>query len=67
MKLFAFSKLVKLTDLEQEVLRVAMLESLANAESQQQDFEQNSKEFAVLDNKKQLLKGIAQKLGLIYD
>lgn len=67
MLLTFFSKKYKLSDVQSEVLKVAVLDSIRQAEYEQAEFEQTDKEYLVLANKITALNDLAKKLGLIHD
>lgn len=60
-----FGKKYNLSDKQSEILKIAILDSIRQAEHEQSVFEAESKEYAVLQNKISELNGLAEFFGLV--
>lgn len=67
MKLIFFKKPYKLSHLQSEMLKVALLDSLRFANDDLTKFEQGTSEHDFLQNKIVLLDDLLKKLGLAYE
>lgn len=62
-----FSKKYRLTDQQSETLKVAVLDSIRQAEYEQAEFDTADKEYQILAVKITALNDLAKKLGLIHE
>lgn len=62
-----FTKKYKLDNQQSEALKIAVLDSIRQAEYEQAEFDISDKEYQVLANKIMSLNNLAKKLGLIYE
>ena len=67
MMLTFFSKRYKLSFQQSEVLKVAVLDSIRQAEYEQAEFDISDIEYQVLSNKIIALNDLARILGLVHD
>lgn len=61
-----FEKKYKLDSQQSEVLKVAVLDSIRQAEYEQAEFDTSDKEYQALANKITALNSLAKKLGLVH-
>lgn len=61
-----FDKKYKLDSQQSEVLKVAVLDSIRQAEYEQAEFDISDKEYQALSNKITALNSLAKKLGLVH-
>lgn len=61
-----FSKKYLLSDMQSEVLKVAILDSIRQAEFEKAQFSESDKEFIAMQNKLVALNDLADKLGLSH-
>lgn len=67
MKILFFKKNYKLTHLQSETIRFALLDSLRLSNEQIANYEHETTEFNVLTNKIACLQDVMKELGLTYD
>lgn len=61
-----FGKKYLLSDMQSEVLKVAILDSIRQAEFEKAQFSESDKEFIAMQNKLVALNDLADKLGLSH-
>lgn len=66
MVLVFFSKKYLLSDMQSEVLKVAILDSIRQAEFEKAQFSESDKQFIAMQNKLVALNNLADKLGLSH-
>lgn len=62
-----FAKKYKLDNQQSETLKVAVLDSIRQAEYEQAEFDTSDKEYQIISLKITALNDLAKKLGLIHD
>lgn len=67
MKILFFNKKFNLSDMQSEILKVAILDSIKQAEFDKAQFSESDKEFIAIQNKLVALNDLADKLGLVHD
>ena len=67
MKIWFFDKKYKLSKLQSEALKIAILDGVKNAEYEQAQFEMTDKEYQVLQNKITALNDLAKQFNLIHE
>lgn len=67
MKILFFNKKFKLSNTQSEILKVAILDSIKQAEFDKAQFSESDKEFIAIQNKLVALNDLADKLGLVHD
>ena len=61
-----FNKKYVLSDIQSEVLKVAILDAIKQAEFEKSKFDESDRDFNALQNKLIALNDLADKLGLSY-
>lgn len=61
-----FNKKYVLSDIQSEVLKVAILDAIRQAEFEKSKFDESDRDFNALQNKLIALNDLADKLGLSY-
>lgn len=67
MKILFFNRKFKLSNTQSEILKVAILDSIKQAEFDKAQFSESDKEFIAIQNKLVALNDLANKLGLVHD